>query len=195
MLVGSNYEDGLWVSQGDPTKVNEQFLADPTQSASAGAVRQFVQGQLGKEINLPNPTNSGALVSNRVYKYVQRYASDAAQNTPNTLVGWQDTTNFVVQTAGATRVPAGVSFCDDDASSTLDRGVQVGNFGYIQVAGVATVRSSAAVTAGVPVADNGDGRVKAAAAATDKVIGFAVTAAGGADVAFDILLELPRLSR
>lgn len=194
MLSGQNYQDGLWVSQGDPRKVNEQQTAQPTDSVDAGAVRQFVAGQLGKEINLPVPTNSGALYS-VVYKYVQRDATDAAQNTPNTLVGWTDLDDFKVATASATRVPAGVSFCDDDAASTLDRGVQVGKFGYIQVGGVASVRSSAAVTAGVPVADNGDGRVRAAAAATDKVIGFAVTAAAGADVAFDILLHLPRVSR
>lgn len=194
-MAGQIYQDGLWVSQGDPRKVNEQQTAAPTDSVDAGAVRQFVAGQLGKEINLPNPTNSSIGTYSIVYKYILRDATDAAQNTPNTLVGWSDLDDFKVKTAAATLVSAGVSFCDDDNASTLDRGVQVGKYGYIQVGGVATVRSSAAVTAGVPVADNGDGRVKAAAAATDKVIGYAVTAAGGADVAFDILLHLARVSR
>jgi hypothetical protein len=193
-MAGQIYQDGLWVSQGDPRKVNEQQTAFPTDSVDAGAVRQFVAGQLGKEINLPNPTNASSLYP-VTYKYVRRYTSDAVQNAPYNFVQWQDIDDFVVQQGTAVGVPAGVSFWDDDAASTLDRGIQVGKFGYIQVGGVSLIKCGAGVVAGDALMAIAAGEVDTAVAGKP-VVAVALEAVG-ATLANHVtaLLDIPRVSR
>lgn len=188
-MAGSHYMDGMFVAQGNVAYVNESAV--------------FAAGQLGKEIQLTSPSNSGSLLSN-VYKFVQRKAADAAQNTTGVVFSYDaiTTTPFVVTgTPAAGKLAAGIWLGDDDATDVLTRGVQAGNFGYLQVGGIATCLSGAAVTAGQTVAFNPatDNRLIAVdwatGAATQQIVGVAVTAAGGAGVAFSVLLNIPRLTR
>lgn len=105
-MAGNTYMDGLWVSQGDPALVCEQQTADPyTIPSVAGAVRQFISGQLGKRIALPNPTNAASLLPN-IYQYVKRNSA-AAMNQPGYLLTWNSPTLFEVRVSRA-GIPAGV---------------------------------------------------------------------------------------
>lgn len=173
-MAGRLYQDGAWVSQGDPRLVNE---TTDNPATVAGEVTQFVAGQLGKEISLPNPTNSGSLYP-VTYKYVQRLAGDVAQNAPYALqqyvAGSEDT--FVIERGGATAVPAGVGFMDDNNASVPARGMQVGNFGWILVSGETLVQCAAGVAAGdalMAVAtgqvDTGDGTAPSVGVALEAV--------------------------
>jgi transcription elongation factor len=184
-MAGNLYMDGLFIAQGNPAYVNESVA--------------FAAGQLGKEISLP-PT-AGSLIPN-TYKFVQRKAADGAQNVTGVCFSYDDltsTTPFtVVGAAAAGKIIAGVWLGDDDATDVLTRGMQAGNYGFLQVGGIATCLSGAAVSAGetVCVAPGTNNKVIkvdwATGAATQQVIGVAVTAAGGGDTAFKVLLSLPR---
>lgn len=187
-MAGQTYMDGLWTGAMDsPAKANDAV--------------PFVPGQVGKEVSLPAPTNSGSLFAN-IYKYVQRKAADGAQNVTGVCFSYDDLTSatpyVVVGAAVAGKLIAGVFLGDDDATDVLTRGMQAGNYGFLQVGGVATCLSGAAVSAGetVCVAPGTNNKVIkvdwATGAATQQIIGVAVTAAGGADTAFKVLLSLPR---
>jgi hypothetical protein len=189
-MAGRIYLDGLWVSQGQPRLVNET-LTDPP---AAGAVKQFVAGQIGKEVTLPEPTNSGDLYP-VTYKYARRYASDAAQNAPYAFQQWQDSDNFVFQQGTATGVPAGVAFMDDNNASVPDRGVQVGNFGFILVQGETLVQCAAGVAAGDALMMIAAGVVDTATAGKP-VVGIAKEAVG-ATLANHVtaIIDVPRAQR
>lgn len=141
-MAGHLYMDGAWVSQGIISQVNEEQTADPTSAAAAGAVRQFVAGQLGKTISLPDPTNSGDLIP-KTYQYIQRHENSIADLVPGTLMYWTlpchgtfeviEGDNQEVGTP-ALLIPAGI-FLGDDAAAVGAQGVQPGNFGFIQIGG------------------------------------------------------------
>jgi hypothetical protein len=161
-MAGHLYQDGCWISQGDPALVNEQ-QTEVGVAAAAGAVRQFVAGQLGKTISLPDPTNSGALIP-LTYKYIRRHEDSAEDLVPGTVLYWTNPCggDYTViegdaQVEGVTPlVPAGV-FLGDDAAAVGSQGVQPGNFGFIQIGGCADVLVEAAfgVTAGQEVMQTG----------------------------------------
>jgi len=194
-MAGNLYQDGLWVSQGDPRKVNEQQTAFPTDSVDAGAVRQFIAGQIGKDIDLPNPTNSGALLPVS-YKYVRRDTGSGAINAPYVVLEYTDVNNFVVDIASGAGPIAGVGFMDDNAASTLDRGVQPGKFGFVQTGGTVLIQCGAGVAAGDMLASQDNGTVDTVAAATEQVVGVALEAVGGT-LANHVtaLLQFPKLLR
>ena len=164
-MAGHLYQDGCWVSQGIPAQVNEE-QTEVGVAAGAGAVKQFVAGQLGKTISLPDPTNSGALIP-LTYQYVQRHPDSTADLVPGTLMYWVAPCGgrFSVieggaqapaaDPAGALLVPAGIFLGDDAAVNTLDRGMQPGNFGFIQIGGCATalVEDGLTTEAGFEVGD------------------------------------------
>jgi len=144
-MAGHLYQDGCWVSQGIPAHVNEE-QTEVGVAAGAGAVKQFVAGQLGKTISLPDPTNSGALIP-VTYQYVQRHENSVADLAPGTLMYWTlpcHGTYEVIEGGNqevgtpVLMVPAGIFLGDDAAANLLDRGVQPGNFGFIQIGGCAT---------------------------------------------------------
>jgi hypothetical protein len=187
-MAGHIYVDGLWVSQGDPKLVNET-----TGAPGAGEVTQFVAGQLGKEINLTDPTNSGALLP-LTWKYVSR--SGAAINAPYAVVQWADAEAFDFELADGGGPLAGVAFCDDDNASVPDRGVQVGNYGFIVVGGIVLVQSGAGVAAGDVLASQDDGTVDTAAAVTENLIGTAIEAVDATLTGHvKVLLDIPRVAR
>jgi len=147
-MAGHLYQDGCWVSQGDPALVNEE-QTEVGVAAGAGAVKQFVAGQLGKTISLPDPTNSGALIP-LTYQYIQRHPDSAADLAPGTVMYWVapcggrysciegDAQAPAEGPAGTPLVPAGV-FLGDDTAAVGSQGVQPGNFGFIQIGGCADV--------------------------------------------------------
>ncbi len=146
-MAGNLYENGLWVSQGDPVLVNEEVTATPTDNAAAGATRQFVAGQVGKKINL-NVTPGSLLV--KEYQYVLR--NETAQLVGPTVVCWDDPTDGLFGVVAATTggVPAGI-FLGDDTAGVGQRGVQAGNYGFIQVGGHVELLCGSTVTAGSDV--------------------------------------------
>lgn len=170
-MAGHLYMDGGWVSQGDVALVNEEWTEDPTSSAAAGAVRQFVAGQLGKTISLTDPTNAGDLIP-KTYQYVQRHPDSVADLVPGTLMYWvgpcsgrysvieggadapQDDDPAPLGPAGPLLVPAGI-FLGADAAALGFRGVQPGNFGFIQIGGCvdALVVDGTETIAGIEVGD------------------------------------------
>jgi hypothetical protein len=175
-MAGHLYMDGGWVSQGDVALVNEEWTEDPTSSAAAGAVRQFVAGQLGKTISLTDPTNAGDLIP-KTYQYVQRHPDSSADLAPGTLMYWvapcsgrysvieggadapQDDDPAPLGPAGELLIPAGI-FLGDDAAALGFRGVQPGNFGFIQIGGCAdafVVDGEAPVSAGSEAMDSAFG--------------------------------------
>lgn len=187
-MAGNLYQDGLFVAQGRPEYVNEE--------ANALTGQPFAGGQLGKEITLPDPPNSGALAP-KTWKFVQRKAAGAAMNTRGTIVEYNagEETSFVVELAAGSQLVAGVFNGDDNATDVLTRGMQVGNYGFIQVAGECTVTSTAAAIAvGDAVMSAGNGLVVKATAGTP-VIGVALTAVGGGGGTLTILLDVPRICR
>ncbi len=158
-MSGRNYEDGLFLgSVGDPNLVND--------------TTPFAAGQLGKIVNAVFKTKVVNTVTAdfdntpqpRAIQYVQRVTNTTESNNP--VVGdvayWNNTASYKVcsntgnaigQTQGP-RVVAGVFL--GDASQTT-KCVSAGNYGFIQVAGVAPVRvtgSVAATTIGYPLIES-----------------------------------------
>lgn len=178
-MAGQIYMDGLWTGALDkPEKAND--------------VTPFVPGQVGKEVSLPSPTNSGKLAS-KTWKYVRR--DGAACNAPYAVFHYSDVDDFVAGLAAAAGVPAGIFHGDDNASDVLERGVQVGNYGFLQVAGTSLVQCGAGVAAGDALMSMNNGTVDTATAGIP-VIGIALEAVG-ATLAnhVTVLLDIPRLTR
>lgn len=188
-MAGNIYENGLWVSQGDVALVNEQ-VTEPGQNPAAGAVKQFVAGQVGKKICLTDPSNSGSLIV-KEYQYVER--DETTSLTGPVFLQWVDpTVDHKVELAGTLGVPAGV-FLGDDTATTGQTGVQHGNFGFIQIGGVAEVTSGSAVAAGDELTPDSLGRAIPRAAATDALCGVALEAATTDGLLFNVALNLIRL--
>ena len=209
-MAGHLYMDGSWVSQGQVALVNEEQTEDPTSSAAAGAVRQFVAGQLGKTISLPDPTNAGALIP-KTYQYIQRHENSIADLVPGTLMYWTlpchgtfeviEGDNQEVGTP-ALLIPAGI-FLGDDAAAVGFQGVQPGNFGFIQVGGCVDALFLADVgfvTAGEEVMDGGFPvasrglATKATPAAPRIGVALETVAPEGSDVLGSVLLDLVSLT-
>lgn len=189
-MAGRIYMDGLWVSQGDVALVNEQ-VTDPGQNPDPGAVKQFVAGQVGKRIALTDPTNSGGLVS-KEYQYVLRDDSTTI-NVTGSVLHWVDPTagDFAVALdngfAQVSNVPAGI-FLGDDTAAIGQRGMQDGNYGFIQIGGVANLMVSAAVTAGSEVTSTGlNGLVNDRTAHTQALVGIALETGTTNDVVAVVL--------
>ena len=209
-MAGHLYMDGGWVSQGQVALVNEEQTEDPTSSAAAGAVRQFVAGQLGKTISLPDPTNSGHLIP-KTYQYIQRHENSVADLVPGTLMYWTlpchgtfeviEGDNQAVGTP-TLLVPAGI-FLGDDAAAVGSQGVQPGNFGFIQIGGCATalfLDGVGFVTAGEEVMDGGFPApsrglaTKGSPAAPRIGVALETVSPEGADVTASVLLDLVSLT-
>jgi len=208
-MAGHLYLDGCWVSQGDVAMVNEEQTADPTSSAAAGAVRQFVAGQLGKTISLPEPTNSGHLIP-KTYQYVQRHEDSADDLVPGTLMYWVEPCGGTysciegdTQAEGVTvLIPAGI-FLGDDAAAVGSQGMQPGNFGFIQIGGCvdALVVTGTDTVAGSEVMDGAfDTPSRGVAVKTDPAaprIGVALETSDGereGDGLASVLLDLVSLT-
>lgn len=217
-MAGHLYMDGGWVSQGQVALVNEEQTEDPTSSAAAGAVRQFVAGQLGKTISLPEPTNSGHLIP-RTYQYVQRHPDSVADLVPGTLMYWvapcggrysvieggadapQDDDPAPLGPAGDLLIPAGI-FLGDDAAAVGAQGVQPGNFGFIQIGGCvdALVLDATETVAGSEVMDSAFGATsRGVATKLDPAaprIGVALESAApsGSNTVASVLLDLVSLT-
>ena len=180
-MSGHIREEGLWIPTGDPGTVSE---ATP-----------FAAGQLGKVSSFPNSNTSKQI------QYVKRYATDTVACQLGGLAFWQDPSNFVVTSEPASAIgdttaplPAGVFLGTDPAA---------GEYGFIQVAGEATVRladSTSAATAGNILVWNTNHQVRYVTAGTEvnqnvlPVVGVlkTVTTATGTNVSSSAVLTVPR---
>lgn len=175
-MAGKVYQDGLWISQGDVALVNEE-ATEVGVAAAAGAVKQFAAGQLGKKICLPDPTNSGSLVP-KEYRYVRRDEATTLNATP-CVMAWADPTDlglFTVELASTFtggQVPAGF-FLGDDTAAVGQRGMQDGNFGFIQVGGHIQVPCGGVVTAGADVTYDASGLIVNRTAFTEPLVAVAL---------------------
>ena len=188
-MAGKYYEDGLWVSQGDPALVNEQVTTDIYTAPSAGATRQFVAGQLGKKINLPVPTNSGALVANE-YRYVLR-DDTTTFNTVPCVLEWKSSALFSVELGAGHKPIAGI-FLGNDTATTGQQGMQSGNYGFIQIGGVAYVQAGGTCTAGGDLTTTSNGLVRDRTVFTEPLVGIALgSSSGGTTAVLLTIADLP----
>ncbi len=188
-MAGNIYENGLWVSQGQVALVNEQ-VTEPGQNPAAGAVKQFVAGQVGKKICLTDPSNSGSLIV-KEYQYVERDESTSLDGP--LFLQWVDpTVDYKVELAGTEGVPAGV-FLGDDTATTGQRGVQDGNFGFIQIGGVAECVAGGVIAAGDELTPGTNGQLLSRTVASEALCGVALEAAASTGDLFNVLLNLIRL--
>lgn len=137
----------------------------------------FAAGQLGKTITL-----GGSSLNPPSYMYVQRKGSDTACNTGKYFMTMVTATQMVVGIGGT--VPVGVFLGDDDQTDITLKGLQSGNYGFIQTKGIANciaVTSTAASTVGNVVAVNTTGQITTAATnvPTAGILITATTADGG----------------
>ena len=136
MSVGTLKMEGLYLATGNPFTVNDSTLP--------------VAGQLGKVGSIGgNTTGLDPGLASKKVQYVKRHASDTATAVAGSLAFWADTDNFVVTAdlayaLGGTTFPivAGVFGAATPAA---------GNYGCIQIGGVAPLRvtdsTSASTTA------------------------------------------------
>lgn len=113
------HQDAAWVSTGDPTTVNE---ATP-----------YSLGQLGTVVYMKNSTLINVGLGPKIYQYVKLKA--AATAGVGFRVIWDDYDNYVVTTVGTGTAVNFGKFAGVTPSATLS----AGNYGFIQVGGVAPV--------------------------------------------------------
>lgn len=176
-MAGKVYQDGLWISQGDVALVNEE-ATEVGVAAAPGATKLFAAGQLGKKICLPDPTNSGSLIP-KEYRFVRRNESTTLNAVP-CVMGWDDPTNmgaFTVKLASTMdspkSVPAGF-FLGDDTAAIGQRGMQDGNYGFIQVGGHIQALAGGVVTAASDVTYDASGLIVNRTSTTQPLVGVAL---------------------
>lgn len=165
-------KDGLWVQGGLGAL------------ASVDEATPFVPGQLGRVMTVRTTDGKAP----RFYQYVQRYTTEANSAAAGSVAYWQDLDDFIV-TADITDA-LGTTTSPVVAGVFLGTAPSAGQYGFIQVAGLATVAVTDTVEIGVGVVpDTGTfnqvrGNVSAGIAATDAtvnllpVVGVALSAVG-----------------
>lgn len=125
-MSGSDRENGLWISTGNPFTVSE---ATP-----------FAPGQLGKVCSFGNASAENGVSGQTPIEvqFVKRYATDTITVAAGDLAFWQDTDAYVVtadlaQALGGTTEPLVAGVFGAATPST-------NSYGFIQVAGVALGR-------------------------------------------------------
>jgi hypothetical protein len=138
-------------------RVTQQFIGqvnDPSPgvvvstSSVSGSIVQPYGGQLGGRLTLGNGaavtfSQSGNLLYEGVYQYVQFYASSSGPNAQGQIVFWNDTTKSIVTPDAATTnigLKAGITLGGNFTSGPTAVAVTKGNYAFIQVEGVAQVK-------------------------------------------------------
>lgn len=128
--------------------VNDAAAGAPLASPS-GRIVQAYAGQLGKKVCLEGKevkydSTTGALYGG-VYQYVQFKSDSSGSNARGQVVFWSDMDDYVVTpdaAAGNLGLWAGITL----------NAVTKGNYGWIQVAGRATVKFKSSITKATPAA-------------------------------------------
>lgn len=146
-LLGTNQSPRL------PTGYLNSANGDPAPgvplASPSGTIVQAYTGQVGAKLsldateasNLSDP--AGATLFQGVYQYVQFLSSSSGSNARGQLVFWNNRASYIVTpdvTAGTQGLIAGVTLA----------AVTKGNYGWIQIAGKATVKYKASLTAATP---------------------------------------------
>jgi hypothetical protein len=141
-----------------------QVLASPS-----GSIVQAYAGQVGLPIVLSNDealrlsdTTVGILLGGG-YQYVKFKAGSAASNVRGQIAFWDDTTAFQV-TPDSTTAALG------KVAGIILNAVTKGNYGWIQIGGVASVKAKAALTKAAATVDGDLAMVDAANSATFDVL-------------------------
>lgn len=123
-------KDGLWIQGG------QGLLANVSEDAP------YVPGQIGKVMSVKSTDNKVP----RFYQYVQRYTTETAAAANGQQAYWQDIDDFVVTADSATAI--GGTTNPLVAGVWLGTSPAAGKYGYVQCAGVATVKVTDTVAAG-----------------------------------------------
>ncbi len=159
----SMFTDNIdYVSTGFLNTVNDPVIGGLLSSGTGASPRA---GQLGKKVHMTqdeayaryyNKTLSGTTVPqlySGIYQYVQFKAGSSSSNVQGQVVFWDTAANSgeenYVVTPDAPSVPSPIAGITLNPSTWAN---SKGNYGWIQIAGLATVKFCAAVTKGTPVA-------------------------------------------
>lgn len=152
------------VSTGQLNTVNDTVVGGQENTGMAGTVGSKFAGQLGKillvtseQIAQLTDTDTGTLYGG-AYQYVQLASGDSPTTGIGHGVFWQGTpSSFIVSTdsnGGFTNTPT--------VAGIYIGGMEPGNYGFIQIAGIATVHYKSALTVaaatGLPVIINSLGQ-------------------------------------
>jgi hypothetical protein len=183
-MAGNLREEGLFIPTGNPFQSNESSPFAPGQN---GKVSAFANG--GAENGVSGEV--GIMI-----QAVRRYATDTVAAQSGGLAFWQDTDNFVVTSQPANAIGG--------TTAPLAAGIfggtfpNAGNYGFIQVGGVALGRfaeSTSATEVGKRLIWATDHQLKAAAtnAGVDiPTVALLKAAVGtGTNATGEILLSLP----
>jgi hypothetical protein len=129
------------ISTGFMNTVNDAL---PGQPVSSGTGQAHYGGQVGKILafNHTNVAWSGTQLYGGKYQYVKLYLSSSAAAAAGQVASWYDLDDYVV-TADAltgTSLVAGIFL----------NAITKGNYGWIQISGLATVKFRAAITKATP---------------------------------------------
>lgn len=123
-------KDGLWVQGGQGALAN---VSEDT---------PFVPGQVGRVMSVRSTDGKVP----RFYQYVKRYSTETAAAAAGQPAYWQDLDDFVVTADSATAI--GTTANPLVAGCWLGTSPAAGKYGFVQVEGLATLVSTATVTAG-----------------------------------------------
>ena len=163
-------KDGLWVQggQGKLANVNE--------------TTPYVPGQLGKVLAIRDTTYN----SPRFYQYVQRYTTDTYTPAAGSIFYWNDYTKFIVTLDSTAAI--GSSTNPVVAGVALGTYPGTGNYGFIQVGGIASAAVTDTIAAGdglvaalntfQQLADIGTVTTQQALAAQIPIVAIALSAVG-----------------
>ena len=123
-MGNANYQQqGIWISTGDPETVDD--------------VTPYAPGMLGKRVTIkqPGPSGTPGLEENRnkTYRYVRTDSGMGTAPFKGAVAWWQDTANYVV-TTDPTALGRGRT------AGVFQNAITVGNYGFIQTRGPATVK-------------------------------------------------------
>lgn len=176
-MTNNTKNQAIYVTTGDPTTVNE--------------TTPYALGQMGKEITVFNASggvNPGK--GAKTFKYVQ---VDSTSSSPykGSVAFWSDRDNYKVTLAATNRGQVAGVFQDSFPG--------VGNYGYIQTGGPATVKlidsptAAPAATGGFVIGSSTTGKadcLAAGTASTYRVLGTANGTVNVGDNTFEAILTL-----
>lgn len=148
-LIGTNQSPRL------PTGYLNSSAGDPAPgvplTSPSGSIVQAYAGQVGGRLSID--TNEASALSDPaastlfagIYQYVQFYLSSSGSNARGQIVFWQTRSTYIVTpdvTAATQGLIAGITLA----------AVTKGNYGWIQIAGKASVKYKSSLTAATPAA-------------------------------------------
>lgn len=128
-MPNNTRQQGIWIQTGDPETVDE--------------VSPYAPGQLGSRVTVIQPGPRGGTPGaeeNRpkTYQYIRTDSSMTVSPYRGAVAWWADSANYLVTTAATNR---------GRVAGVFQTAITVGNYGFIQTKGPATVKFVDAPTA------------------------------------------------